>query len=56
MEGALAELDSASALLERQSVRGPRLIGKMKFEGMRLIFIPDRDQGIDNTFQSSGGT
>src|SRR5271156_5264657 len=53
LEGALAELDSASALLERESVRGLGWRAKeLALQCMRFVVSSDGDEGVKNTFQS----
>ena len=51
MEGALAEVDPASALLERKAVRGLRWIVEVEFQSLRLVLRSDSDERVENALQ-----
>ena len=56
VEGAPAELDSAGALLEGKSVRGPWRVEERKFECVGFILSSAREKGVEDAFQSLGRT
>ena len=57
VEGALAELDSASALLEGKSVRGlSGQVEKLEPQCLGFVFSSDGDEGVENAFEGRGRT
>ena len=55
MEGALAELDSASALLKGKAVRGLGLrVKELTLQCVRLVFSSDGDEGVEDALERGG--
>src|SRR5208282_436115 len=56
VEGAPAELDSAGALLEGQSVPGLGRVGELELHSARFVLSSDGDEGVEDAFEGRGGT
>lgn len=55
VEGALAELDSASALLKGKAVRGLGLrVKELTLQCVRLVFSSDGDEGVEDALERGG--